>query len=51
MYLGLPSPIRRPDFLKTSEHPTGLDLDIYYPEHGFAVEVQEPQHENILFRR
>ncbi|CAG8772214.1 4540_t:CDS:2, partial [Racocetra fulgida] len=35
-----PSDIRRPDFLKTSNHPLGLELDIYYPQYGFAIEVQ-----------
>src|SRR6266540_3898067 len=30
-YLGPPSKICRPDFLKTLNHPTGLELDIYYP--------------------
>ncbi|RHZ77422.1 hypothetical protein Glove_180g52 [Diversispora epigaea] len=31
-YLGLPSKIRRSDFLKTLESPAGLELDIYYPQ-------------------
>ncbi|RHZ85028.1 hypothetical protein Glove_73g2 [Diversispora epigaea] len=44
-YLGAPSKKRRPNFLKTQEHPTGLELDIYYPEYGFAIEVQGKQHE------
>ena len=35
--LGSPSNIRRPDFLKTYDH---LELDIYYPEFGLAIEVQ-----------
>ncbi|RHZ82154.1 hypothetical protein Glove_113g16 [Diversispora epigaea] len=43
--LGPPSDIRRPDFLKTPDHPLGLELDIYYPQYGFAVEVQGIQHE------
>ncbi|RHZ82497.1 hypothetical protein Glove_109g277 [Diversispora epigaea] len=30
-----PSKNRRPDFLKT---PIGLELDIYYPDYGFAIE-------------
>src|SRR5437016_53241 len=44
-YLGSPSLIRRPDFLKTQEYPNGLELDISYYEYGFAVEVQGVQHE------
>ncbi|RIA97803.1 hypothetical protein C1645_813683 [Glomus cerebriforme] len=28
------------DFLKIPEHPQGLELDIYYPQYGFAIEVQ-----------
>ncbi|CAI2165329.1 7219_t:CDS:2 [Funneliformis geosporum] len=40
MYLGLPSENRRQDFLKIPEHSKGLELDIYYPEYGFAIEVQ-----------
>jgi len=43
--LGPPSSIRRPDFLKIPEHPRGLELDIYYPQYGFAIEVQGKQHE------
>ena len=39
-YLGPPSKIRRPDFLKTLDYLTGLELDIYYPQYGFATEVQ-----------
>ncbi|RHZ59669.1 hypothetical protein Glove_362g74 [Diversispora epigaea] len=31
-YPGLPSKIRQPDFLKTLKYPTGLHLDIYYPQ-------------------
>ncbi len=42
---GLPSSIRRPDFSKTSEYPRGLELDIYYPQYGFTIEVQGKQHE------
>ncbi|RIA84185.1 hypothetical protein C1645_808896 [Glomus cerebriforme] len=30
--LGPPSSIRQPDFLKTSKHSQGLELDIYYPQ-------------------
>ncbi|CAG8545190.1 6739_t:CDS:2 [Cetraspora pellucida] len=47
-YLGTPSKIRRPDFLKTSESPIGLELDIYYPEYGLAIEVQGEQHEKYI---
>ncbi|RGB34238.1 hypothetical protein C1646_760776 [Rhizophagus diaphanus] len=35
--LGPPSSIRRPDFLKIPENPRGLELDIYYPQYGFAT--------------
>jgi hypothetical protein len=45
--LGLPSDIRRPYFLKTPDHPLGLELDIYYPQYGFAIEVQGIQHEML----
>ncbi|RIA98510.1 hypothetical protein C1645_870599 [Glomus cerebriforme] len=31
---------RKPDFLKTLEHPRGLELDIPYYHYGFAIEVQ-----------
>ena len=44
-YLGPPLLICKPNFLKTPECPTGLELDIYYPEYGFAIEVQGVQHE------
>ncbi|RHZ82172.1 hypothetical protein Glove_113g65 [Diversispora epigaea] len=44
-YLGLPSENNRPDFLKTPEHPVGLELDIPYYGYGFAIEVQGEQHE------
>jgi hypothetical protein len=47
-YLGPPSLIRKPNFLKTPECPTGLELDIYYPEYGFAIEVQDVQHEKYI---
>jgi hypothetical protein len=52
-YLGPPSANRWPDFLKTSEYPTGLQLDIPYYHCGFAIEVQEIQHEkyNEFFHR
>jgi hypothetical protein len=44
-YLGPPSKIRRPNFLKTLEFPRGLELDIHYPQYGLAIEVQGEQHE------
>ncbi|CAG8716689.1 12336_t:CDS:1 [Racocetra persica] len=47
-YLGPPSKIRQPEFLKTPEHPSGLHLDIYYPEYGFAIEVQGEQHKHYI---
>ncbi|CAG8649326.1 6768_t:CDS:2 [Cetraspora pellucida] len=40
--------IRQPEFLKTPEHPSGLHLDIYYPEYGFAIEVQGEQHKHYI---
>ncbi|RHZ43274.1 hypothetical protein Glove_726g4 [Diversispora epigaea] len=39
-YFDSPSENRRPDFLKTPEHPIGLELDIYYPDYGFSIKVQ-----------
>ncbi|CAI2187860.1 3759_t:CDS:2 [Funneliformis geosporum] len=39
---------RKPNFLKTSEYPTGLELDIPYYEYGFAIEVQGEQHEKYI---
>ncbi|CAG8538737.1 17145_t:CDS:2 [Cetraspora pellucida] len=39
---------RKPDFLKTFESPQGLQLDIFYPEYGFAIEVQGEQHEKYI---
>ncbi|RIB07601.1 hypothetical protein C2G38_2213969 [Gigaspora rosea] len=47
-YLGPPSPIRKPDFLKTPKYPTGLELDIPYYDYGFAIEVQGIQHERQI---
>ncbi|CAG8834423.1 11662_t:CDS:2, partial [Gigaspora margarita] len=44
--LGPPSEIHKPDFLKTPEYPRGLELDIYYPQYGFAIEVQEYFYKN-----
>jgi hypothetical protein len=46
--LGPPSDIRKPDFLKTLEYPRGLELDIYYPQYGFAIEVQGKQHKQYV---
>uniref|UniRef100_U9V052 Uncharacterized protein n=1 Tax=Rhizophagus irregularis (strain DAOM 181602 / DAOM 197198 / MUCL 43194) TaxID=747089 RepID=U9V052_RHIID len=31
------------NYLKISEHLKGLELDIYYPEHGFAIEREQDQ--------
>ncbi|CAG8816743.1 11536_t:CDS:1, partial [Racocetra fulgida] len=42
--LGKPSEIRKPDFLKTNKYPKRLELDIYYPQYRFAIEVQGIQH-------
>src|SRR5438876_825201 len=39
---------RKPDFLKTSKRPSGLELDIYYPQYGLAIEVQGQQHEKYI---
>ncbi|CAG8742666.1 15549_t:CDS:2, partial [Gigaspora margarita] len=39
-YLGPQSKLYRLEFLKTPEHPIKLELDIYYPDYGFAIEVQ-----------
>ncbi|GBB89271.1 hypothetical protein RclHR1_15970005 [Rhizophagus clarus] len=47
-YLGPPSKNRKPDFLKTLEHPRGLELDIPYYHYGFAIEVQGEQHEKYI---
>ncbi|CAG8801572.1 6559_t:CDS:2, partial [Racocetra persica] len=47
-YLDSPSPIHKPDFLKTPEYPTGLELDILYYDYGFAIEVQSIQHERQI---
>ncbi|CAI2188270.1 16942_t:CDS:10, partial [Funneliformis geosporum] len=37
-----------PDFLKTPKYSRGLQLDIFYPEYGFAIEVQGEQHEKYI---
>jgi hypothetical protein len=42
--LGPPSPVRRPPFTWTAASPRGLELDLFYPQFGFAVEVQGEQH-------
>jgi hypothetical protein len=47
-YLGSPSLIRRPRFLKTQEYPIGLELNIFYPQYGNAIEVQGVQHEKYI---
>ncbi|CAI2197287.1 17503_t:CDS:2, partial [Funneliformis geosporum] len=47
-YLGPPSKIRQPDFLKTPKHPSGLHLDIYYPQYSLAIEVQGKQHKHYI---
>ncbi|CAG8661145.1 26169_t:CDS:1, partial [Racocetra persica] len=38
--LGPPSDIHKPNFLKIPNHLLGLELDIYYLQYGFAIEVQ-----------
>jgi hypothetical protein len=35
-------------FLKLLDHPTGLELDIYYPQCRFANKVQGEQHERYI---
>ncbi|RHZ58883.1 hypothetical protein Glove_367g4 [Diversispora epigaea] len=47
-YLGPPSTIRRPIFTKTSEHPYGLELDIYYPQYGLAIEYDDKDPEKTI---
>ena len=42
--LGPSSITRRPSFLYTQKSPLGLELDIYYPQFRFAIEVQGIQH-------
>ncbi|GBC28496.2 hypothetical protein GLOIN_2v1765168 [Rhizophagus irregularis DAOM 181602=DAOM 197198] len=46
-YLGSPSLIRRPDFLKTQEYPNGVELDIPYYEYGFTIEVQDQAQDQL----
>ncbi|CAI2199317.1 8954_t:CDS:1, partial [Funneliformis geosporum] len=36
------------DFLKTPKYSRGLQLDIFYPEYSFAIEVQGEQHEKYI---
>lgn len=52
-YLGPASEIRFPKFLITDDTPRGLELDIYYPHLGFAIEVQGDHHRrrNPFFQR
>ncbi|CAG8601186.1 979_t:CDS:2, partial [Racocetra persica] len=38
--LGPPSVICKPNFLKTPEYLRGLELDIYYPQYRFAIEIK-----------
>ena len=33
--------------MKIPEHPKGLELEIYYSEYSFAIEVQGEQHEKF----
>ena len=35
-------------FLENTWAPWGLELDIYYPQYGFAIEVQGKQHEQHI---
>lgn len=42
--LGPPSLERRPAFMRTEASRVGLELDVYYPALGLAVEVQGAQH-------
>jgi len=35
-------------FLKTPKYSRGLQLDIFYPKYGFAIEVQGEQHEKYM---
>ena len=30
------------------KHPSGLHLDIYYPQYGLAIKVQEKQHKHYI---
>ncbi|PKY34454.1 hypothetical protein RhiirB3_454169 [Rhizophagus irregularis] len=43
-----PSKNRKSDFLKILEHPRGLELDIPYYHHGFAIEMQREQHRKYI---
>lgn len=38
------SDVRRPRWTRTRDTPVGLELDIWYPGFGFAIEVQGEQH-------
>jgi hypothetical protein len=46
-YLGSPSENCCPDFLKILKY-FRFQLDIFYPEHDFAIEVQGEQHEKYI---
>ncbi|CAI2174945.1 16384_t:CDS:1, partial [Funneliformis geosporum] len=46
-YLGPPSEIRQPDFLKTPKYYQGLELDIPYYDYDFAIEVQGSNMKNL----
>ncbi|CAB4399642.1 unnamed protein product [Rhizophagus irregularis] len=35
-------------YVNCNDHPTGLELDIYYPQYEFATEVQGEQHEKYI---
>ena len=47
-YLGPPSENCWPDFLKTPKYSRGLQLNIFYLEHSFVIEVQGEQHEKYI---
>ncbi|RHZ76549.1 hypothetical protein Glove_196g6 [Diversispora epigaea] len=47
-YIGTPSKIRRPYFLKISKYLYGSELDIYYPQYSFSIEVQGEPHEKYI---
>lgn len=43
-WLGAASVKRRPRWTWTPKSKRGLEIDIYYPQHGLAVEIQGEQH-------
>lgn len=47
-YLGPCQPDAWPRFLVTAETPKGLELDIYYPQYGLAIEAQGIRHRQEL---